>query len=182
MAGPSYTHAELEALWDNAGGSSASADIAAAIAQAESGGCQYAKAGPTDDRPVKACTYRQTTQENSYGLWQINRDAHPQYSAASLYTATGNATAAVEIAQAGLSFEPWSTYKDGSYKQYLTGAAPDTSAQTVEPLSTAGTGRASSSHEVDQAWSRFMRTLAITVPTHLDRVAAARARIRAAVR
>jgi hypothetical protein len=182
VAGPSYTHAELEALWDAAGGSSASADIAAAIAQAESGGCQYAKAGPTDDRPVNACTYRQTTLESSYGLWQINRYAHPQYTAASLYTAAGNATAAVEVSQAGLSFLPWTTFTSGAYVQYLDNPANAVQGQTVEPLSSAGTGKGVSAHQVDQAWSKFMRTLAITVPHELDKVSAARARIRNAVR
>lgn len=176
------THAELEALWDKAGGSSAFADIAAAIAQAESGGCQYAKAGPTDDRPVQECVYRYTTTEDSYGLWQINRDAHPQYSAASLYTTTGNALAAIEISQNGLSFEPWTTYKDGSYVQYLANPVPPGQPPPPTTLSSGGTGPASTTHQVDQAWTRLMRTLAITVPQHLDKVAAARSRIRASVR
>lgn len=116
-----FTHAQLEELWVLAGGSEAAADTAAAIAQAESHGCQYAKAGPIDDRPVKQCTYRHTNTENSYGLWQINRRAHRQYSAAQLYTAAGNASAAVAIAKGGLSFQAWSTYKNGAYKQFLTG-------------------------------------------------------------
>lgn len=114
-----YTHEQLMELWVLAGGTEATADTAAAIAQAESGGCQYAKAGPVDDRPVKQCTYRYTTGENSYGLWQINRQAHPSYSAASLYTPTGNANAAAAIASFGASFTPWSTYTNGAYKQYL---------------------------------------------------------------
>jgi hypothetical protein len=114
-----FTHAQLENLWAVAGGLPQWADTAAAIAQAESGGCQYAKAGPTDDRPVKECTYRRTTTENSYGLWQINRMAHPTYSATTLYTAAGNANAAVAIANGGTDFSPWTTYKDGAYKQYL---------------------------------------------------------------
>lgn len=122
MAGPSYTHAQLEELWILSGGDRSYADTAAAIAEAESGGCQYAKAGPTDDRPVKACTYRYTTKENSYGLWQINRNAHPQYSAASLYTELGNANAAVEVSNGGTNFQPWSTYVNGAYRNYLQSA------------------------------------------------------------
>lgn len=116
-----YSHSDLETLWVLNGGSETMADTAAAIAEAESGGCLYAKAGPTDDRPIKTCTYRFTTTENSYGLWQINRDAHPRYSASTLYTAQGNAAAAVAIAVGGSSFQPWTTYKTGAYKQYLTG-------------------------------------------------------------
>lgn len=113
------SHAQLVTLWEVEGGDPLAADTAAAIAQAESGGCQYAKAGPTDDRPVKTCTYRRTTRENSYGLWQINRRAHPQYTSTSLYTTVGNAKAAIAISGNGADFSPWSTYKDGSYKQYL---------------------------------------------------------------
>lgn len=114
-----FTHAQLEDLWLLAGGLPQWADTAAAIAQAESSGCQYAKHGPTDDRPVKQCKYTFSTKENSYGLWQINRRAHPQYSASSLYTPTGNANAAVDVANGGTNFSPWTTYKNGAYKQYL---------------------------------------------------------------
>lgn len=113
------THAQLVTLWEAEGGNPLVADVAAAIAQAESGGCQYAKAGPTDDRPVKECTYRQTTTESSYGLWQINRMAHPTYSPDSLYTPVGNAQAAIAISGNGASFQPWTTYTNGAYKQYL---------------------------------------------------------------
>lgn len=116
------THDQLEKLWIANGGNPIHADVAAAIAQAESGGCQYAKAGPTDDRPVKQCTYRKTSQEDSYGLWQINRDAHPFYSADALYTLNGNARAAVAISDGGSNFRPWTTFVLGAYIQYLTGA------------------------------------------------------------
>jgi hypothetical protein len=177
-----FTHAQLEQLWIAAGGNPNEADTAAAIAQAESGGCQYAKAGPTDDRPVKECTYRQTTLENSYGLWQINRDAHPDFTAAELYTPAGNAAAAVTIAQAGVDFGPWTTFTDGAYFSYLQNAATTGPQQGAQPLSGSGTGPAASSVQVEQAWARFMRTLAITAPRHLETVAAARSRIRKAVR
>src|SRR5205823_2864134 len=39
------SHSELETLWVLHGGTQQSADMSAAIAQAESGGCQYAKHG-----------------------------------------------------------------------------------------------------------------------------------------
>lgn len=177
-----FTHAELEKLWTDAGGDSLSADRAAAIAQAESGGCQYAKAGPTDDRPVEECTYRETTSEDSYGLWQINRDAHPQFTPGSLYTPAGNAAAAVEVSQAGLDFQPWTTFKDGAYLAYLQNPQTPGGGQTVEPLSSNGTGPAQSSIQIEQSWARLMRTLAITAPQHLATVAAARTQIRKAVR
>lgn len=176
------THAQLETLWTEAGGDPNSADRAAAIAQAESGGCQYAKAGPTDDRPVQECTYRETTTENSYGLWQINRDAYPDYTAAELYTQAGNADAAVAISQAGIDFTPWTTYKDGAYLQYLTNPSTTGPTQAPSNLSGSGTGSAASSTQVEQAWMRLMRTLAITAPTQLQKVVTARTRIRQAVR
>ncbi len=120
------SHSALETLWVLNGGLQQDADTAAAIAQAESGGCQYAKHGPTDDRPVKECTYTFSTLENSYGLWQINRDAHPQYSASSLYTLDGNAAAAADIRRANGNFNAWTTYKNGAYKRFLTGTVSTT--------------------------------------------------------
>lgn len=115
-------HAALERLWIDNGGNPLHADVAAAIAQAESGGCQYAKAGPTDDRPVKQCTYRKTNGENSYGLWQINQRAHPQYTATQLYALVGNVRAAIAISSNGANFKPWTTFALGAYVQYLEGA------------------------------------------------------------
>jgi len=171
VAGPVYTHAQLEQLWIGAGGNPLHADVAAAIAQAESGGCQYAKAGPIDDRPVKVCTYRQTNQESSYGLWQINRRAHPQYSARELYTAAGNARAAVAISSNGSNFKPWTTFVLGAYIQYLAGApggvpsgggggGGGTSGGGGTPIaggpSTSLTG-----------WNHLMRQFAGTLPTSL---------------
>ena len=135
------SHSELEALWVLHGGDQADADTAAAIAQAESHGCQYAKAGPTDDRPVKQCTYRKTNLENSYGLWQINRRAHPQYSARSLYTVGGNADAAVAIRRARGDFTDWTTYTNGAYTQYLTsgGTPTPTPGPTAPPTADTAT-------------------------------------------
>lgn len=146
MAGPNHSHVDLVSLWLLAGGDPLHSDEAAAIAQAESGGCQYAKAGPNDDRPVKACTYRYTTGENSYGLWQVNRNAHPQYSASTLYDPLGAARAAVAISSNGRNFGPWSTYTNGAYRQYLeSGGAPtpqpglgETSTPTIRPSNALG--------------------------------------------
>jgi hypothetical protein len=160
-----FTHTQLMELWVLHGGLQQDADVAAAIAQAESGGCQYAKAGPTDDRPVKQCTYRQTNGENSYGLWQINRRAHPGYTAASLYTPGGNAAAAVQIAGLPASFTPWSTYTDGAYKQYLTvpvspvppgTTEPPTAVQQIEP-------------NVFRGYRDLRNSLARHLPTQLER-------------
>ena len=45
--------------------------------------------------------------DDSYGLWQINRLAHPQYSPAQLRTASGNAAAMVALSQNGTNWQPW---------------------------------------------------------------------------
>ena len=173
---PSYqlTHAQLEELWLLGGGSPDTADTAAAIAQAESGGCQYALAGPTDIRPVRACFWRITTLENSCGFWQINLRAHPQYSAPSIFAQDVNASAAVAISKDGTDFAPWTTYRTCAYKQYLSGqGAP--AVYTGAPL-------ASGQHQVSQAWGQWMRALGVTAPHQLRTVRAARSRIRKAVR
>ena len=173
---PSYqlTHAQLEELWLLGGGSPDSADTAAAVAQAESGGCQYALAGPVDIRPVRACFWRVTTRENSCGFWQINLKAHPQYSAPSIFAQDVNASAAVAISSDGTDWSPWTTYTSGAYKQYLTGAGP--------PVVYTGAPLASGQHQVSQAWGQWMRSLGVLAPHDLRTVRAARSRIRKAVR
>jgi hypothetical protein len=45
--------------------------------------------------------------DDSYGLWQINRLAHPQYSPAQLSTAFGNAKAMWELSAHGTRWSPW---------------------------------------------------------------------------
>lgn len=159
------SHSDLETLWILHGGTQQTADVAAAIAQAESGGCQYAKAGPTDDRPVKQCVYRQTTLENSYGLWQINRNAHPQYGAASLYTPAGNAAAAVAIANGGLSFSAWSTFENGAYKAHLTG----TVSVTPQPGTTVTTSSGASTASGLRGYADLRNSVARHLPTQLTR-------------
>lgn len=84
----------LEALWERAGGSKAEAFIAAEIAEAESGGRQYALS-PTDDR----------------GYWQINAS----HGALSTYDPYGNARAAIEISGDGTNWAAWTTYTSGAY-------------------------------------------------------------------
>ena len=84
----------LERLWEDAGGSSHTAEMAAAIAMAESGGNQYAFS-PTDDR----------------GYWQINAS----WGRLSTFDALGNAKAAVYISHDGTQWSPWTTYTSGAY-------------------------------------------------------------------
>lgn len=89
-----YSCSELEVLWRSEGGNASEAFTAAEIAMAESGGRSNA-ISPTDD----------------FGLWQIN-GSHG--SLASLNPQT-NARAAVLISDNGRDWEPWTTYRTGSY-------------------------------------------------------------------
>lgn len=111
------SYAQLEGLWIQAGGSSALAPVAAAVALAESGGNPTAhNAKPPDD---------------SYGLWQINmygslgpsrRNAFGLNSNTQLFDPLTNAKAAVAIGKGG--FGPWTTFTSGAYKKYLNGSVP----------------------------------------------------------
>lgn len=92
-------------LWTRAGGSPARANMAAAIAMAESGGNPDAKNVNTDGSIDR-------------GLWQINSI----HGALSTYSPTGNAHAAVRISSGGSNWAPWVTYKTGAYKRFLAGA------------------------------------------------------------
>src|SRR6516162_3290120 len=67
--------------------------IATAIAMRESGGHLEAH------NPVYP--------DDSYGLWQINRLAHAQYSPEMLQTAGGNAQAMLEVSSHGTNWQPW---------------------------------------------------------------------------
>jgi LysM repeat protein len=84
----------LEQLWESAGGNPADAFMAAEIAEAESGGNQYALS-PTDD----------------YGYWQINAS----HGSLATFDAYGNAQAAIQISDNGTNWTPWTTYNTGAY-------------------------------------------------------------------
>jgi hypothetical protein len=111
----------LQDLWKQAGGSPASAAVAAAIALAESGG-----------RPD---AHNPKPPDDSYGLWQINmlgslgparRRQFGLSSNAALFDPLTNAKAAVAISGGGSSFGAWSTYTNGAYKSHLSGQGSGT--------------------------------------------------------
>jgi hypothetical protein len=87
--------AGLERLWTSAGGNAADAFMAAEIAEAESGGNQYALS-PTDD----------------YGYWQINASN----GALATYNAYGNARSAIVLSDDGSNWNAWTTYRTGAYE------------------------------------------------------------------
>jgi hypothetical protein len=86
----------LEQLWEEAGGSSGEAFMAAEIAEAESSGRQYALS-PTND----------------YGYWQINGVHGP---AEATFNPIGNARAAIAISDDGTTWNAWTTYTSGAYE------------------------------------------------------------------
>jgi hypothetical protein len=86
--------------------------LAAAVAMAESGGNPNA--------------YGDAQYGGSYGLWQINLPAHPQYQSdpSVLYDPTTNAKAAYAISSAGTNWNPWTTFRTGAYLQYYKPSGP----------------------------------------------------------
>lgn len=97
-----YNPANIKALWLNAGGDPSRADIAVAVALAESGGktdAQHVNTNGTIDR----------------GIWQINS----VHGAQSTFDPANNASAAVSISKNGTDWTPWTTFNSGAYKQFL---------------------------------------------------------------
>jgi len=124
----------LQDLWKQAGGSAASAPVAAAIALAESGG-----------RPD---AHNPKPPDDSYGLWQINMlgslgpARRRQYGLSSndqLFDPLTNAKAAVAISGGGSSFGAWSTYTNGAYKSHLNGQGGGSDSAVLTGAQTGGT-------------------------------------------
>jgi hypothetical protein len=90
----SYSCSGLEGLWEEAGGSSGTAFMAAEIAMAESGGNPNA-VSPTDD----------------FGLWQINGS----HGSMATLNPLGNAKSAISISGDGSNWGAWTTYTSGAY-------------------------------------------------------------------
>jgi hypothetical protein len=101
-----YGYSELLYLASQAGFGGDS-DTAAAIALAESSGNRWAVGDINLGRSI--------------GLWQINLGAHPEYSEQELYDPQNNANAAFAIASTGRGFSNWTTYRDGTYQDFLQG-------------------------------------------------------------
>lgn len=103
---------DITLLAQDAGFSGDDLNIAVAIAITESGGDAHAY------NPETAAGNPQG--QGSFGLWQINLHAHPQFFSLNLYDPTQNAQAAFEVyTEAGDSFSPWSTFQSGAYKANL---------------------------------------------------------------
>jgi len=130
-----YTYAQLEGIWIQAGGSSATAPIAAAIAEAESSG----SATVTSSNPDGG---------TNVGLWQLDTlGVGSGYSVAQLSDPATNAAVAVNGSGNGSNWSDWETYANGAYKAFLNnGTTPDTTglpagttAATLTSATTSGT-------------------------------------------
>lgn len=111
--GFAYTQKQIFDALENVGVYSDQANIGSAIAMAESGG-------------VKNCRNLNTNGSIDRGPFQINNAAHPDVSDKCAFDLQCAAQAAREIAGGGkggavksLDWSPWTTYKNGAYKQYL---------------------------------------------------------------
>jgi hypothetical protein len=82
--------------------------IAVEVGMAESGCVASKTSPPNSDGTVDR------------GLWQINSVAHREVSNSCAYDAQCNADAAYQISSGGSSWSQWSTYNDGSYRNFAT--------------------------------------------------------------
>lgn len=102
------TYAQLEGLWIQNGGSPATAPVAAAIAEAESGG-------------NPASTSANPDGGTNVGLWQLDtKGKGAGLSAAQLADPNVNASAAVGGSRNGADWSAWQTYASGAYKAFLS--------------------------------------------------------------
>jgi Lysozyme like domain len=104
-----YSYGQLEWLWEQAGGPSSVAPLAAAIALAESGG------NPLAAYPGTTVAPGQGSNTDATGLWQI-LGVPAGFTPAQLTDPLANAQMAVaKYEGAGNSFSPWQTYTEGTY-------------------------------------------------------------------
>lgn len=102
-----YSHAQLEQLWTANGGDPGRANVAAAIAQAESSG----SASVTSANPDGGV---------NVGLWQLDtRGKGAGYTVAQLQNPNTNARLTVMGSANGSDWSAWATYSGGQYRQYL---------------------------------------------------------------
>src|SRR6267142_3205077 len=80
-------------------------DLAAAVAFAESGG--------------NIIALGDILRGHSYGLWQINSRAHPEYDVAQLVVPLYNARAAYAVSKSGTDWTPWTMFNNGGYRKYM---------------------------------------------------------------
>lgn len=103
----SYGHGQLEQLWTGSGGDPSTANTAAAVALAESGG----RAGVTSSNPDGGV---------NVGLWQLDtKGKGAGYTVAQLQDPRTNARVAIMGSANGTDWSAWETFTSGAYRQYL---------------------------------------------------------------
>jgi hypothetical protein len=108
VAGGTFSHAQLMNLWTLKGGSPGTANLAAAIAQAESSG-RSTVTSPNPDGGVNV------------GLWQLDtKGVGAGYTVAQLQNPDTNAQITVMNTANGTNWGPWETWHTGAYKQFLS--------------------------------------------------------------
>lgn len=123
-----YSFQQLEQAWVRAGGRPGEAQLAAAVAEAESGG--NPRPGELNDTPP----------DYSVGPWQINYYGSNYTGRAARYGSPqsleqnldADARAAVDLADHSQSgWDNWTTYTHNLYEQYLPGGSAYTGANNV---------------------------------------------------
>lgn len=103
-----YNHAQLMTLWTSNGGSPATANIAGAIAMAESSG----RPDATSSNPDGGI---------NVGLWQLDtKGKGAGYTVAQLQDPGTNARVAVFGSSNGTNWSAWATFASGTYKAFLS--------------------------------------------------------------
>jgi hypothetical protein len=105
LPGKGMTRAQIAAVARAAGFSESEIPTMVAIALAESGGVPNA--------------YTKTDREESVGLWQINLNAHRQYTRGEMADPAKNARAAFMLSRTWQGLNHWSVYKNDRYKRFL---------------------------------------------------------------
>ena len=107
QSGGTQTHTQLEALWTANGGSAATANVAAAIAQAESSGDAKATS-PNPDGGTNV------------GLWQLDtKGKGAGFTVAQLQDPNTNAHVAIMGSANGTDWSAWATWATGAYRKFL---------------------------------------------------------------
>lgn len=121
---------DMKASALRAGFTGGDADKIAAISMAESGGDPYAA---------------NEKGEHSYGITQINADAHGPKALAARGDPDAAMRLAYEVSKGGTDFKPWTMFKNGQYQKYLAAASAaqvgSGGGDAAEPLATQPSGR-----------------------------------------
>lgn len=122
------TRDQIRELAISAGFAGHALDIAVAVCLAESSGDANAMNLTT---PEQAAAWNAAHPgrpkhgpERSFGLWQINTLASPQYDEQRLFEPEYNAHAAFELSQGGKDWRHWGAFTDGGYLHYMPGGLP----------------------------------------------------------